>query len=556
MPLQELGDRYWETFLRIHPLAATLYGYRHHDAELPPPSVEFEDETLAEMRDIIRQAEKLDPETLDTQDRISRAMLIDEAGKYVLEVGQRLAEMNVGALTGPHTELLQAAAQTTVSGERQAADILERYAKVPAFLGVYANRHRIGARRDRVPTATNVKHVITQIEAYLSTPLETDPFGNTAVLETWPGEAEWRVELRSLVDEKIRPAYARYRDVLRDEILPAARADDRPGITYVPGGDDLYTGLIHLFTTLDLTGEEVHRIGMEQVERLWSEFGEIGEEAFGVSDPAEVITRLREDPALKFSSAVEIVTMAEAAIARAEAAVPDWFNTYPKAECVVKEVPADLAPSMPPAYYMPPAEDGTRPGTYFVNTHEPTRRHRYESEAITFHEAVPGHHFDRTISQELKGVPTFRRYALAYAHAEGWGLYVERLTDEMGLYSSPVTRLGMVSADMWRACRLVVDSGIHALGWTRQQAIDFIAEKAPLAPEVIAQEVDRYIALPGQALAYMIGKLHIVRLRHKAEEALGDAFDIKRFHDVLLVHGALTLPVMEEMVDEWIAAGG
>ncbi len=552
MTLDQLGDRYWQEYLRLNPIAATLYGYRDLDAELPPPTEESEDETVRTMRDIIRQAEAFDPAGLDTQDRITRAMLIDEAGKLVLGATERLVEMNIGALTGPHTLLLQAAAQTTVSGETQANDILSRYRKIPAYLGVYANRHRAGVKKGRVTTATNVKHVIDQIDAYLATPIESDPFARTGVLETWEGEDEWRTALRTLVEDSVRPAFARYRDALRDEILAESRADDRPGLTYIPGGDDLYTALGHFFTTLDLTGAEVHQIGMEQVERLWAEFGEIGQAAFGITDPAEVIARLREDHSLKFDSGDEILSMAREAIERAEAAVPEWFNTYPEATCVVAAVPADLAPSLPPAFYMPASEDGTRPGTYFANTHEARKRHRFEAEAIAFHEAVPGHHFDRTISQELKGVPAFRRYALAYAHAEGWGLYVERLADEMGLYSSDVTRLGMVSADMWRACRLVVDSGIHALGWTRQQAIDFMLEKSPIAADVIAQEVDRYISLPGQALAYMIGKLHIVKLRKRAEEALGEAFDIKAFHDVLLVHGAFTLPLMEAMVDEWI----
>ncbi|NND85084.1 MAG: DUF885 domain-containing protein [Acidimicrobiia bacterium] len=553
MPLSQLGDLYWRTLLSSSPLFATQIGERSYDAMLPPPTVEADDQLAAVMAEIIAQAETLDPDELDAEDRISRDVLINEAGKRYSDASERTAEMVPGPLTGPHTTLLRAASQTTVDGPDQAEAIASRYAKIPAYLGVAADRYRKGMKRGLVPAAIVVRHVISQIDAYLATPIEADPFVNTRSLAPWQGEGEWRGELEELVAGEIRPAFARYRDMHADEVLPMAMPDDRPGLTHLDLGPEWYEGFIFYFTSVTLTGDEVHEIGLREAERCWAEFGEIGEAAFGLSDPADVIERLREDPAMRFTSAEEIIERSEDAIRKAEAAVADWFNVFPKAPCVVQPVPADQAPSLPPAFYGVGSEDGTRPGTFFANTYEAEKRDRFSAEAIAFHEAVPGHHFDRTIAQELEGIPAFRRYALAFSHAEGWGLYVERLADEMGLYSSDVDRLGMVSADMWRACRLVIDSGIHALGWTRQQAIDFMREKTPISEEVIAQEVDRYISLPGQALAYMIGKLHIDKLRRQAEAALGDRFDIKGFHDVLLVHGGLPLPVMEELVDDWVA---
>jgi uncharacterized protein (DUF885 family) len=506
--------------------------------------------------EIIRQAKALDPSELDPEARISRDVLIDEAGKVHFHASRRTAEIVPGPLTGPHTNLLRSAATTTVDGPEQAEAIATRYAKIPAFLGVAADRYRKGLKRGLRPASIVVKHVIAQIDAYLATPVEADPFVNTRLIRPWDGEEEWRAGLEDVVVNDIRPALQRYRDMLDIEVLPEAMADDRPGLAHLDDGAEWYAGFIHIFTSIDLTGEEIHEIGLREVERCWAEFGEIGELAFGLSDPADVIERLREDPSMRFGSADEIIETAESAIRKAEAAAPDWFNVFPSASCVVQPVPADQAPSLPPAFYGVGSEDGSRPGTFYANTYEAEKRDRFSIEAIAFHEAVPGHHFDRTIAQELEGIPAFRRYALAFSHAEGWGLYVERLADEMGLYSSDVDRLGMVTADMWRACRLVVDSGIHALGWTRQQALDFVREKTPISEDVIAQEVDRYISLPGQALAYMIGKLHIERLRKEAEDALGQRFDIKGFHDVLLMHGGLPLPVMEQLVREWIDANG
>jgi uncharacterized protein (DUF885 family) len=553
MSLSHLGDLYWRTYLSQAPLLATQIGERSYDSQLPPPTVEADEQLAAVTAEIIAQARALDPADLEPEDRISRDVLIDEAWKLHLGAARRGTEMVPGPLTGPHTTLLRSAAQTTVDGSEQAEAIASRYAKIPAYLGVSADRYRKGLKRGLIPAAIVVRHVVTQIDAYLATPVEADPFVNTRSLGPWDGEEEWRTGLEDLVANDVRPAFGRYRDMLRDEVLPRAMPDDRPGLAHLDLGPEWYEDSIRRFTSLPLTGEEVHEIGLREVERCWAEFGEIGVLAFGLDDPSDVIERLREDPSMRFSSAEEIIERSEEAIRKAEAAVGDWFNVFPKASCVVQPVPADQAPSLPPAFYGVGSEDGTRPGTFYANTYEAEKRDRFAAEAIAFHEAVPGHHFDRTIAQELEGVPAFRRYALAFSHAEGWGLYVERLADEMGLYSSDVDRLGMVSADMWRACRLVVDSGIHALGWTRQQAIDFFKEKTPISDEVVAQEVDRYISLPGQALAYMIGKLHIERLRARAEAALGDRFDIKGFHDVLLVHGGLPLPVMEELVEEWIA---
>jgi len=267
-----------------------------------------------------------------------------------------------------------------------------------------------------------------------------------------------------------------------------------------------------------------------------------------------VFERLHSDPSLRFSSEEQMLEHARAAIDRAWNAVDDWFGARPDTPCTVVPVPADQAPALPPAYYMQPPIDGSRPGTYFLNTYKPEERALFEYESIHFHEAIPGHHFDRSLAAELEGIPTFRRYAQVYAHTEGWGLYSERLADEMGLYSAATDRLGMISADAWRAGRLVVDTGMHALGWRRQQAIEFLQKWTPIGLLTIEQEVDRYIGMPGQALSYKMGQLEIMRLRREAEEKLGHRFDIKGFHDTMLVNGAMPLPMLSDAVEEWTAS--
>lgn len=240
------------------------------------------------------------------------------------------------------------------------------------------------------------------------------------------------------------------------------------------------------------------------------------------------------------------------ALKRAWAEVDAWFAHRPDTPCDVVPVPAAVAPAMPPAYYSQPPVDGSRPGTYFLNTYKPEERDLFEYESIHFHEGIPGHHFDRSLASELEGIPTFRRYAMVYAHTEGWGLYSERLADEMGLYSAETDRLGMVSADAWRAGRLVTDTGIHALGWSRQQAIDYLQKWTPIGLLTVEQEVDRYIGMPGQALSYKMGQIEIMRLRDEAKNRLGADFDIKGFHDTMLVNGAMPLPMLESAVDDWI----
>jgi uncharacterized protein (DUF885 family) len=275
---------------------------------------------------------------------------------------------------------------------------------------------------------------------------------------------------------------------------------------------------------------------------------------FGPVEPPALFERLRTDPALRWRDAAEILTTARAIIARAEKVAPRWFGRLPRQQCTVEAVAADEAPGAPGGNYLGAALDGSRPAIYFANTHRAQERDRYSAEAVTYHETIPGHHLQVGLAHELADLPPLRRLVPFDAFAEGWGLYAERLADEMGLYSDDVARLGMLAGDSMRAARLVVDTGIHAHGWDRQRVITFLRTNTPMPHVDIEQETDRYIADPGQALAYMVGRLEIERIRAGARQALGERFDIRGFHDAVLGNGELPLGALAEVVDGWVAA--
>jgi uncharacterized protein (DUF885 family) len=409
-----------------------------------------------------------------------------------------------------------------------------------------------------VAVSKPVERVLDVLEHLEATPVEDWKLAGPAAdpHDDWT-EADlqrFREALIEVVRDVAVPGFRRYRETLERAIRPVARSEDTPGLVHVPGGAAAYRDCIRVHTTLDLSPEEIHATGLAEIARIDAEFVELGGRVLRTKDLDSTLAALRDDPALRFETADEVFATAKRSLARATAAVTDWFGRVPGAACVVVPVPSHSAEHQTIAYYSWPAIDGSRPGRYYINLHAPETRPRYEAEALAFHEAVPGHHLQIAVAQELDGLPTFQRMLGSTAYAEGWGLYTERLSDEMGLYSSDMDRFGILSYDAWRAGRLVVDTGMHALGWTRQQAIDFLKAHSALAENNIVNEVDRYIVWPGQALAYKIGQLEILRLRTESKDRLGAAFDIKAFHDIVLGAGAVSLPALRGRVEEWLAA--
>jgi uncharacterized protein (DUF885 family) len=357
---------------------------------------------------------------------------------------------------------------------------------------------------------------------------------------------------RTAVDDLVRPALLSYQEALRSEILPRARDDAHPGICNLADGDAMYADLARLHASTDHSPDALHAIGREIVEQVGQELAETGARVWGTTDPAEIFDRLTNDPELRYGDRDEMLEHARRVVTAAEAEAPGWFAVVPEVPCAVVPVPEAEEAGMAAAYYMPGAIDGSRQGTYYLNTSKPTERHRYAAEDIAFHEAVPGHHFQLSVAMESADLAPARRVLYDTACAEGWGLYAERLADEMGLYSDDVARMGLFAADSWRASRLVVDTGLHAQGWTRQEAVDWLAAHTPMPRIEVESEVDRYISFPGQALAYMVGRREIVRLRGMAASRLGTAFDLRQFHDFVLRAGILPLAALARAVERWV----
>lgn len=545
-----LADEYWDTVMASQPTTATLTGDHRFDDRIEDLTVEAEERLASAWQALLVRLDALDPVTLDPTDQVTRSLLRVELARDIDGLTRRLTELASDQMDGVHAWLLTSAPELSAPTPESAAALVERHRQVGTLLDQASHRFRAGLGAGRTPARVVIERSLHQVDGYLASDLGSDPFVTFAGPEGWGGEVAWRDQLAAVARDVIRPAFQRYRQVLADELLPVARPDERCGLTWLGSdGADLYRTLVRRHTTLDdLSADEIHQMGLAEVERLAGEYAEVGARLFGTGDLAEVFRRLREDESLRYRKADQIVADARRYLASAEAAMGDWFGRLPGTACAIKEVPDFLAADAPAAYYFPPAADGSRPGAYFVNTHEPATKNRFETASVAYHEAIPGHHLQLTIANELDHLPRFQRLSFGNtAFVEGWALYSERLADEMGLYRDDVERIGMLAGDSWRSCRLVVDTGMHALGWTRQQALDFMVANAPVGLEEIAIEVDRYIAIPGQALAYKVGQLEIQRLRAAAHQAAGDAFDIRAFHDAVLGSGSVSLPVLREL---------
>jgi uncharacterized protein (DUF885 family) len=554
-PVRALADEYWEARLEASPLFATFLGDHRYDDRVDDLSVEAERADRARWADLRERASALDGALDPADDAVTRDLLVHELGDTIRAIDLRLVEMSWDQMEGVHADLLITAGQLSAPEPEHAAMALVRTRRYGDMLAQAADRWRDGLAAGRTPARLNVLRSINQVEGYLASPIEADPFATLAGPEGWDGLDAWRAELAGIVRDQLRPAFARYRDVLRDELVPVSRPDDRPGLCHLDGGDEVYRALIEIHTGLPLTADELHEIGLEEATRLLpAEYAAAGGRLWDTEDVAEIFARLRDDETLRYADAAEILAHARACLEAATAAIPDWFGILPQAPCVLTPVPDYLAADSPAAYYTPPAPDGSRPGEYHVNLHDPPSRGRAETASIAFHEAIPGHHLQLAIATERTELPAFRRLSWGHtAFVEGWALYTERLADEMGLYDTDLDRLGMLASDSWRACRLVVDTGLHARGWTRQQAVDFLVANAPVSREEIEVEVDRYVGMPGQALAYKVGQREILRLRDEARAALGRRFDVAGFHDAVLGAATVSLRVLRDRVAAWAA---
>jgi len=548
--LRALADEYWEFQLETSPLLASYLGDHRFDDQADEVSADSEQAKRVKLADFRVRVREIPADGLGESDAVTHELLIGELEDRIRGIDTRLIELSSDQMQGVHSDLLIISGQLKAPEPEYAAKAVTRIGAMARLLGQGAQRYREGLAAGRTPARINVTRSMNQVEGYLASPLESDPFINLAGPDGWDGTDAWRAELTDAVSTTLRPAFEHYRQVFADELAPAARPDDRPGLCHLEDGPELYEALIEHHTGLPLTAEELHEFGMEEAKvKLRAEFAEVGERAFGTADVPAIFDRLLNDTGLRYTTGDEIVAHGQLCLEAAAAAMGDWFGIVPLAPCVLEPVPDYLAADVPPAYYIPPAPDGSAPGKYFVNLHEPNERSRHQTASIAFHESIPGHHLQLAISTERTDLPSFRRMSFSHtAYVEGWGLYSERLADDMGLYADDMDRLGMLASDVWRGCRLVVDTGLHAMGWTRDQAIAFMAAHAPIDRDTIAVEVDRYIGMPAQALAYKVGQREILTLREQARGRFGQAFDIKAFHDAVLGAGTISLPVLRRRV--------
>jgi uncharacterized protein (DUF885 family) len=558
--LARLAESYWQEALQANPVSATSIGDRRYDDRLDDNTPAGIEKDRVRLERVLAEARAIPENDLDSADQLTRVALIDYMDGLLAENGCHLEEWNVDPLAGPHIEFMNIESYQPIRSFAEAQAMVKRWRAMGAYLDQTLANWKVGLAHDKVAPLEAVKKVVGNVKETLA-----EPDSQWALLHplkvahadwTDAQRAEFANGLTAAVHESVRPALERYARFLETEIQPKARPQEKSGIMNVAGGLDAYRKLIKLHTSLDLPPEEIHQIGLAEVARINAEMEDLGQKVFGTRDRAAILERLRTDKSLYFKTPDEVEAKAESALAKAKAAIPQWFGILPKADCVVTPMLEHEAKVSTIAYYRQPATDGSRPGTYYINTWAPETRPRYEAEALAYHESIPGHHLQIAIAQELTGIPEFRKHVGVTAFVEGWGLYSERLADEMGLYSSDLDRMGILSFDGWRACRLVVDTGIHAKGWSRQQAIDYMLANTALAENNIVNEVDRYIAWPGQALAYKLGQREILRVRDEAKKALGPKFDIKRFHDVVLRNGGVSLASLRHEVDAYIARGG
>ncbi|MDQ1429223.1 MAG: hypothetical protein QOK39_2699 [Acidimicrobiaceae bacterium] len=555
--VHRLAEDYWETVLEASPTNATILGDHRYDDRIEDLSAAGDERLRRRWAALSDRLAAVDRASLAVEDRATCAQLDQELGDAIAFIDERLIELQSDHMTGYHVGQLISAALVSAPDPESAGKLVERLRQFPGVFEQAAQRFRDGVAAGRTPARVAVERSLNMVQGYLDSPLEGDAFIQIAGPEAWDGDARWRATLEETVRDTVRPAYRQLATVLSEELLPVARDDARAGLTWLPDGDELYATWIRHHTTLALTPAEIHQFGLAEVtEKLPREYAEVGGRLFGVTETAEVFFRLGDEE-LRYATGEEIMAAARTSLAAASAAAPRWFGRLPRSPCAIEPVPDFLAADSPVAYYVPPAPDGSRTGTYFVNTANPHDKARYDGASIAYHEAIPGHHLQLTIASELTTLPRFRRFSFANAaYCEGWGLYSERLAEEMGLYRDDLDRIGMLGADSLRSCRLVVDTGLHALGWSRQRAIEFMAANTPMTTAEVVIEIDRYIAMPAQALSYKVGQREMFALRSAAQAALGEGFDIRQFHDAVLGSGSVGLPVLREVVEDWIARRG
>ncbi len=554
--LRELLETHWDQRMRAAPVWASTMGDHRFDEKIADGS---ETAILARRKQshaLLERARAMPTAELSKKDQVTLALFVETLHRQKERELCETYRWSVSARGNPVSSANGLADDHKITDLDSAKSLVARYKQVATSIDDSIANLRSGMEQGRVANAESIRRTVALVQGQLDQDLDEwsllKPLKTISELDD-PSAPAVATELRTVVVDSIGPAFTRYHTFLSEELAPAGRTGNKIGAHALPDGLACYDASIAGHINLDKGALEIHELGLREIARINEEMAQLGAKLFGKEDLASTIAHLRGSKELYYSSEAEIVAKAEASLAKAKAAIPEFFGILPKADCVVTKIPAFEAPYTTIAYYKEPHANGEKPGEYYINTYKPETRPRFEMEVLAYHESIPGHHLQIAISQERGDLPLFRRHGGSTAFVEGWALYTERLADEMKMYSGDLDRMGMLSYDAWRASRLVVDTGIHAKGWTRDQAETFMREHTALTEGNIVNEVDRYISWPGQAVAYKIGQLEIFRLRQWAMDELGDTFDIRGFHDAVLSQGAVTLPVLATQIEAWVA---
>jgi len=552
--LHQLFEEAWEFEIQENPLLATTVGRTDLNHLLPSVTAEDEARRAGVRKEYLDRLREIDSEDLEASDRISYQMFARNLEDALSDHEFRSYLIPFNADSGFHISLAQLPGRMPFATPKDYENYLARLKALPEYM-----RQHIGLMTEGLEAGMSVPRIT--LEGYEATidphvvdsPEESVFFAPFRRFPVGVPESE-REKLRESGQEAIMesavPAYRAFLDFFVETYRPKARTTI--GASELPRGREYYQFLIRQFTTLDLTAEQVHQTGLREVERIEKEMRDVIAQTGFTGDFASFLEYLRTDPRFYPKTAEELLKEASYIAKRMDAKLPSLFKTLPRLPYGVAPVPDHIAPKYTAGRYVGPAMGSGAPGYYWVNTYKLESRTLYTLEALTLHEAVPGHHLQNALRMELEGLPDFRRFSGIGAYGEGWGLYSERLGLEAGFYTDPYSNFGRLTYEMWRACRLVVDTGMHALGWTREQAIDYLASRTALSLHEVTTETDRYISWPGQALSYKMGEIQIRELREQAERELGERFDVREFHDVILLEGPVPLPVLAGQVEAYI----
>lgn len=514
--------------------------------------------------DALGRWQKYEDSVRDVLDHVDTAALVGKPewitygilrGTIGSSIGTRICRQDLWAVNsyvnGWQNIYSDVFAQQRIGTPARRAAALARARALPRYIDNEIVNLRQGVRLGYTSPAIIVRNVIRQLDDLGSGNADASPFYSPAQRDTSSAAAEFRKELAAEITNGINPAIRRYRDYLANEYLRTAR--EPIAVSANPHGLECYRGVTRYFSTMDIAPDSVFDLGAREMRRIDAEMKDIAFKDFGTNDVPGLLASFKTDPRYTFRTRQEVIDYSQAALDRAKAAMPKWFGLQPGFDVVIEPYPEFRQRAGAPGQLNTGAPND-RPSVFLINTWDPVHKSRADVESTAFHEAIPGHHLQGAIALERKDLHPFVRYSFNSGYGEGWALYAERLADDMGLYSSPMARIGMLTSEAFRAARCLIDAGIHTKGWTRQQAIDTLAAHTTMSRSIVEGEIDRYISWPGQAPSYMIGRTEIMRLRQMARDSLRERFDIRQFHDRVLENGTVTLPMLRANITRWVSA--